>query len=103
MADEIDDSRFKSEVIRMLGNLVNKANEHDRRFDEQDRRFDEHDRRFDEHDKRFDNLQVKLDTLSDDFKVVKAQFNDVGSMAIKDNKRIDVLEARVSEIESGVH
>lgn len=96
MADEIDDSRFKSEVIRMLGNLVNKANEHDRRFDE-------HDRRFDEHDKRFDNLQVKLNTLSDDFKVVKAQFNDVGSVAIKDNKRIDVLEARVSEIESGVH
>ena len=41
MAEELDDNRFKGEVMRMLGNLINKANEHDGRFDTIETRLDQ--------------------------------------------------------------
>ena len=89
MAGQIEDDRFKSEVMRMLGNLVTKANEHDERFNDLD--------------KKFDDLSSKADGVSSDVKLLTRQFNDVGSVAIKDHPRIDDLEERVGNLEAGVH
>jgi|GEM_PF-5355297 len=82
MAEQIDDGRFKSEVMRILGNLVTKANEHDLKFD---------------------NLSSKVDGVSSDLKLLTRQFNDVGSVAIKDHPRINDLEERVGNLEAEVH
>ena len=82
MAEQIEDERFKSEVMRMLGNLVTKANEHD---------------------KKLDGLSSKVDGVSSDLKLLTRQFNDVGSVAIKDHPSINSLEERVGNLETGVH
>ncbi|MEO7658248.1 MAG: hypothetical protein ABIV48_01430 [Pyrinomonadaceae bacterium] len=82
MAEEIDDNRFKSEVMRMLGNLVSKANEHDQRFDK---------------------IELKVDRLSADFNLLSNQFDAVGSMAIADHGKIGHLENRISSIEAESH
>ncbi len=89
MADEISDSRFKSEMMRLMNNVIGK--------------FDEVDKRFDEVDRRFEGVDNRLGSLQSDFRALSRQFNDVGVMAIKDNQRIDVLEKRVDELDAGVH
>ena len=72
MAEEIDDNRFKTEVMHLLGNLINKANETTSDLSVV-------------HSK-LESLDAKVDTIS-------KQFNDVGVMAIKDNGRITQLES----------
>jgi hypothetical protein len=56
-----------------------------------------------EHDQRFDSLESRITAVAADLKVISGQFNDVGIMAIKDSERIDDLEGRVNDLESGVH
>ena len=74
MAEEIEDSRFKTEVMGLLGKLIAKTNENS------------------------DDLKVvrsELTTLSSDLKSISGQFNDIGVMAIEDHQRLDSLEKRV--------
>ena len=82
MTEELDDNRFKKEVMNLLGNLINKANAHDQRFDLVD--------------ERLLALTQKVDQ-------VNGQFRDVGSMSIKDHQRIEQLELRVDTLESETH
>ena len=56
-----------------------------------------------EHDQQFDSLESRITAVAADLKVISGQFNDVGIMAIKDSERIDDLEGRVNDLESGVH
>jgi len=51
----------------------------------------------------FGQVNDSLDKLRSDFRVLSGQFNDVGSLAIKDSARIDELETRVEVLESGTH
>jgi len=82
MAEEIPDDRFKSEVMILLGKLINKA---------------------DETTNSIDNVRSDINSLSADVKVLSKQFNDVGLMAIKDHSRLDDVEDRLSVIEGEVH
>jgi hypothetical protein len=52
---------------------------------------------------KFETLEEKVDLISSDLKVLSGQFSDVGVVAIKDHKRIEILEKRVDDIEAGVH
>lgn len=82
MPEEIEDSRFKTEVMTLLGKLIAKTSENS------------------------DDLKVvrsDLITLSSDLKSLSGQFNDIGVMAIEDHKRIEILEKRVDDIETGVY
>ena len=54
-------------------------------------------------EERINKVETKLDNVSADLKLFPRQFNDVGSAAIKDHKRIDTLEERVDNLEAGVH
>jgi hypothetical protein len=89
MPDEVEDGRFKSEVMRMLAKLISKANDHDARFEQIDTRFSE--------------LSTQIHGVASDLKTLTGQFNDVGSLAIKDSGRIDDLVHRVGVLEGEVH
>lgn len=82
MAEETDDSRFKSEVMNLLSNLIVRTNE------------------------TASDIKVvkeKIDSLDVKLQMISGQFNDVGLMAIEDHKRVDNIEKRVSDLEAGVH
>ena len=89
MADEIDDSRFKSEMMRLMHNVIG--------------RFTEIDNRFDKLDGRFDQVDEKLVSLQSDVRTLTGQLNDVGVLAIKDSGRIDDHEKRISDVEANIH
>jgi chromosome segregation ATPase len=114
-----------------LGNLDNKFDGLDKKFDGLETRFDGLDKKFDGLETRFDGLEKKFDGLENkvdqlgtkvdeiDDKVKKNnyairvidgnltllsnQFSDVVSKVITDHKRIDSLEDRVDNLESGIH
>ena len=48
-------------------------------------------------------LKIDVSSLKTDLKILSGQFNDVGIMAIKDNKRVDDLEQRVDILEQKPH
>lgn len=52
---------------------------------------------------KLDRLETMLETLSTNIKTLSGQFNDVGTVAIKDHKRIDNMEKRVDALEAEVH
>ena len=54
-------------------------------------------------DGRLENLETKVGDLSSDLRLLSAQFNEVGSVAIKDHPRINELERRVDVLESETH
>lgn len=58
--------------------IIQKLQEHDKRFDEHDRRFDEHDKRFDAHDQLFDRIITKLIEHDEKFEhmVTKKEFSE---------------------------
>ena len=82
MAEESGNSGFEKDVLELLGRLVTKTNENS---------ID------------LKALREDVSSLSSGVNALSGQFNDVGVMAIKDNKRIDSLESRVTELESGIH
>ena len=59
--------------------------------------------RFDGLETKVDRIATGLDSLGSEVRVLSAQFNDVGAMAIKDSGRISDLEKRVDDLEPGVH
>ena len=81
MPEEYSD-RFQTEVINSLQKLVAKSIEHD---------------------KRFDSLESRITEVALDLKALAGQFNDVGVLAIKDSGRIDNVEKRVDDLETGIH
>jgi len=52
---------------------------------------------------KLDRIETMVGDLASNIKTLSGQFGDVGVMAIKDTKRIDGLEKRVGDLESGVH
>lgn len=82
MAEETGNSKFEKEVLELLGRLVTRTSENS---------------------SDLKALREEVSTISADVKSLSGQFNDVGVMAIKDNKRIDDLESRISDLEAGIH
>ncbi len=82
MPEEMNDDRFKKEVMNLLGNLINKANEHDGRFT---------------------SIDTKLEMISRKVDSISSQFQEVGSMSIQDHQRIDRLEGRIDNLEAEAH
>jgi hypothetical protein len=89
MPDELDDSRFKGEVIRMLSTLINKVTAQDSRFDQVDAGFD--------------SIEIKLNSASEDLKIVRSRFDAIGSMAIRDHQWLEDMGSRVGILESEAH
>lgn len=86
--------------------IIEKLEEHDKRFNEHDKRFDEHDKRFDviaqkldEHDKRFESLEYKLDTLGE--KVLTSQDEILSMVRRVDQERV-FTTAWVKRIEDDI-
>jgi chromosome segregation ATPase len=124
MAEEISDEKFKSEVIRFiqvanqkfdglaeglrtntfkldhLENRLGRVEEKVERVEEKVGRLEGKVERVEE---KVSRIEGDLKALASDVKVLSGQFSDVGVMAIKDNQRIDKLENRVDELETGVH
>ena len=82
MAEEMSDSRFKTEVMILLDKLIKKA---------------------DETTDSLGNVRSDLDSLSTDVKILSRQFNDVGQMAIKDHLLLEKVDERLSVLEGEVH
>jgi BMFP domain-containing protein YqiC len=55
------------------------------------------------HGEKFDALADLIRGVANDVKTLSRQFNDVGTMAIKDNGRLTDLEKRVDIIEAQAH
>ena len=82
MAEEMSDSRFKTEVMILLNKLIKKA---------------------DETTDSLGSVRSDLDSLSTDVKILSRQFNDVGQMAIKDHLLLEKVDERLSVLEGEVH
>ena len=82
MADEISDERFKSEMMRLMHNVIG---------------------RFSDIDHRFDSVDQQLASLKGDVSVLSGQLNGIGVLAIKESGRIDDHEKRISDLEANIH
>lgn len=52
---------------------------------------------------KLDRLENMIELLSSNVNTLSAQFNAVGSMAIKDHERINNIEERVEILDGGAH
>lgn len=75
MVEEISDSNFKSEVMRLLGTVITKV----------DQNTDE------------------IKSLQNDVRTLSGQFQDVASVVITDTQRIASLEQRADILEQEPH
>jgi archaellum component FlaC len=124
MAVEIPDSEFKSNITKLIETVIEKVDglatevrTTSYKVDSMEAKFDRVDAKFDSIDAKFDRMDAKIDRmdatvgrvetdlsrLRTDVRTLSGQFNDVGAMAIKDNRRLDTLEQRVGVLEEGVH
>ena len=89
MADEINDDRFKSEVMRLLSTLILKVDGLEVKADENKSEIVEV--------KRIVNSNTK------DLKILSGQITDVTQMVLKDNQRITKLETEVEDLKGSIH
>lgn len=86
--------------------IIQKLEEHDKRFDAYDKRFDEHDRRFDEQDRRLDMLAKKAiehDARFDEL-VTKNEFNDFKDEVLSgQDEMLTILQNLQQEIPAIAH
>jgi hypothetical protein len=118
MADEIPDDKFKSDVMRFIevaaqkfDGLIADVRTNSFKLDRLETKIDSVEGRLETKiDSVEGRLETKLDSvekgvavLTSEVRLLGGQFRDVAVMAIKDTKRIDDLEERVDDLESGVH
>ena len=96
MAEEISDSKFKSDITELLDTVVKKVD--GLASDVRTNSF-----KLDRVETKVDRIDVELKDLKSAVTTLSGQFSDVGVMAIKDHQRIDDLGKRVDNLESEVH
>ena len=96
MAEEISDSKFKSDITELLDTVVKKVD--GLASDVRTNSF-----KLDRVETKVDRIDVELKDLKSAVTTLSGQFSDVGVMAIKDHQRIDDLGKRVDDLESEVH
>ena len=96
MAEEISDSKFKSDITELLDTVVKKVD--GLASDVRTNSF-----KLDRVETKVDRIDVELKDLKSAVTTLSGQFSDVGVMAIKDHQRIDDLGKSVDNLESEVH
>lgn len=103
MAEEISDEQFKAEVLR----FIEVANQ---KFDGLSTDVRSNSFKLDRVEAELHNVKVEIveikkemGDLGSDVRALSSQFQDVGVMAIKDHKRIDSLEEKIGNLDTGVH
>lgn len=97
-------------VIKTVGGLASdirsnsyKLDRLESRFEGLETKFGDLETRFEGLETRFEGLETGFQSLTSEVRVLSAQFNDVGVMAIADNGRITDVEKRVEVLEAGTH
>jgi uncharacterized coiled-coil protein SlyX len=108
--ENISEDRFKGEMTRLMGVVIQKIDSLGSRFDGLETRFDGLETRFDGLETRFDGLEIRFDNLeqkvdknSKKLDILVGQFTDVTSKVIFNDKRLTKVEADVAELQSNVH
>ena len=84
-----EENRFESEMTRMMNLVINKIGGLDDKVSGLENSFS--------------RLEKEVLKNSQKLDVLTAQFGDVTSMVIGDNKRITKLEGDVAELQSNIH
>jgi chromosome segregation ATPase len=109
--------RLLEVVVQKVDGLASDVRTNTYKLDGVESRLGRVESKFDRIDSGMDRMETKIESidavlksvneglmeLKDEFRVVSGQFNDVGSMAIKDHKRIDDLEQRADILEQKPH
>ncbi len=80
--ENISEDRFKGEMTRIMGVVIQKL---------------------DGFEKRFDDLEKKVDKNSQKLDLLVGQFTDVTNTVIFNDKRLTKVEIDVVELQSNVH
>jgi len=103
-------SRFESEMTRLMNLAINKIGGLDSKVSGLDTKVLGLETKISGLDSKVSGLDSKVSGLkqevaknSQKLDVLTAQFSDVASMVIEDNKRITKLEGEVTELQSDVH
>lgn len=90
-------------VIKTVGGLASDIRSNSYKLDRLESRFEGLETKFGDLETRFEGLETGFQSLTSEVRVLSAQFNDVGVMAIADNGRITDVEKRVEVLEAGTH
>ena len=115
--ENTSEDRFKGEMTRLIGVVIQKLDGLDNRiggleirfdalesrFDDLEIRFDVLENRFDVLENRFDGLEKKVDKNSQKLDILVGQFTDVTNTVIFNDKRLAKVEIDVVELQSNVH
>ncbi len=96
MAEKISDEKFKAEMMK----FIEVANQ---KFDGLTSDIRSNSFKLDRLESKLDHIDTDVKDLTSNVKTFSKQFDDVGSLAIKDSGRITKLEERVDELETGIH
>jgi chromosome segregation ATPase len=100
---EIPDDKFKSEVMKFIEVANQKFDGLTSDLRTNTFKLDSLENGLNRVEEKVDRLEVDLKTVASDVKVLSGQFQDVALMTMKDHSRIDNLEKRVDDLESGIH
>lgn len=89
MADEISDSNFKSEMMRLMSTAIQKV--------------DGIHTAVGENTNEIRSLKADIISLKDDVKLLTGRFEDVAGVVIKDTQRLTNVEHRVDTLEGEAH
>ena len=120
MSEESHFSELKSlmeVVVQKVGGLASDVRTNTYKLDSVESRSGRVESKLDQGESRMDRVETQIDSveavlksvstgvkeLKDNVRVLSGQFSDVGSMAIKDHKRIDDLEQRADILEQKPH
>lgn len=124
MPEEISDGQFKAEMLEFKSDVMNFQTVVTKFIEVANQKFDgltadvrsntfkldrlenglqRVEERVDRVEGKVDRVETNLKAVASDLKVLSGQFQDVAVMAMKDKARIDTLEKRVDERESGIH
>jgi hypothetical protein len=94
--ETISEDRFKGEMTRLMGVVIQK-------IDGLENRFIGLENRFDGLENRFDCLEEKVDKNGKKLDILVGQFTDVTSKVIFNDKRLTKVEGDVAELQSNIH
>lgn len=93
---EIPDEKFKSEVMK----FIEVANQ---KFDGLVSDVRTNTYKLDKLENDVRRVSEQVSSTASDVRVLSGQFQDVASLTMKDHSRVDNLEKRVEDLESGIH
>jgi hypothetical protein len=101
------DREFRVSVGGLIGfkEILDRLEEHDRKFDEVLSRLEEHDRKFDEvlsrleeHDRKFDEILERLDRHEERFEEYDRKFNEILERLDRHEERLDGLSTELKAL-----